>query len=190
MSHIGEVVESATQYVIGQTYEPNIAPAFGSYVRIKSDLDLYGLIYNVLTKSIDPNRRPAAYNLSFEELKRQQPQLSKLLKTEFEVLIIGYRSENSEFYQHLPPRPAKLHSFVYKCVDIEIESITFSLDFLRTIFVSTCCNVPVDELIAAAVREAKFTKPRLIEIGKELTYLIGNDYDRLTSILKKLDLKN
>ena len=56
-AYAGEVIESSTSRFLAESRELNGAPAFGSFVKTDSDPATFGLVCNVSTHSIEPNRR-------------------------------------------------------------------------------------------------------------------------------------
>ena len=81
---------------------------------------------------------------------RSSPQLLKLFRTEFNALAAGYR-EGDRIFHYLPPRPVKIHSFVYECDNEEIKEFSGSFDFLN-IIINSNLPVPVEEILAASLR--------------------------------------
>ena len=183
---IGEVIESSTSEWTVQCWDLHASPPFGSFVRADSEPPVFGLVSNVTTRSVEPNRRPTAYRKTAEELMMEQPQIFELLKTEFEVLVIGY-VDSSAIRQTLPPQPPRIHTFVRPCSTEETKRFTDHWDFLRSILTS---KAPPDELIIAAVRNAfeahNHDMAYLVQTGKELSRLIRDDYDRLHSIIRRV----
>ncbi|MDP6036935.1 MAG: hypothetical protein QGG64_00130 [Candidatus Latescibacteria bacterium] len=184
---IGEIIESSTSQFMSECRELNGAPPFGSFIKTNGALPVYGLVFNVCTHSIEPNRRATAYGLTEQELREEQPQIFELLKTEFEAVIIGYGDERGP-QQVLPPQPPGIHSFVFPCKESEIKALTNNGDFLRSILGGN--RLPADDLIIASVRNAwtarAFDMPYLVSIGKDLCRLIRDDYDRLSSIMRRI----
>lgn len=115
---IGEIVETSSAGFTAQCYKLGQAPALGSLVKTRSEsLEIYGIVCNVETHSIDPGRHVVARGENMEvedEIFQANPQLARLLKTDFEVLVVGHR-QGDKLYQYLPPKPAPIHSFVYTC---------------------------------------------------------------------------
>lgn len=186
--HIAEIIESNTTEVVAQCKELHEAPPFGSFIKVKADPTIYGLVFNVMTNSIEPNRRVMAYGKTEEELRDEQPQIFELLKTQFHAHLVGYRDQKG-ITQILPSQPPRIHSFVYICSLEEVREFTRQTDYLRTLF--TISRIPPDELIIATIRntlEAHLQDSHryLIQVGKELSRLLRDDYDRLSSILKRI----
>jgi hypothetical protein len=197
MIRLGEVVQSATTHFVAQALRPPEAgltmpkaPPFGAFVRAvleEEALEVYGLVYHVETTSIDAVHRPMALNLSRQELREQQPQIFGLLRTDFSVVVTGYR-EDGCFQQYLPPFPPMVHDFVYACEPDEVAALTERLDFLRTLI--TFRQAPTDELVASCLRQAfrlrGGDREFLMGAGRALTNLLKNDYDRLSAIMDRL----
>ena len=189
---VGEVIEASTTDFVAQCYELYQLPPLGSMVKTKDEpIDLYGIVYNATTGSLEPGRRPIARGkdeTTEEEIYRSSPQLLKLLRSEFSALVVGHR-EGEKLYHYLPPKPARIHGFVYQCGLDEIKEFSQSFDFLN-ILVNTHLPVPVDELVAAALRQMsqayKDPHPFLVAAGKELALLLGGQFNQLKAILGRL----
>lgn len=186
-THLGEVVESSTSLFAAECPELNGSPAFGSFVKTDSAPAVYGVVFNVSTRSLEPNRRPTAYGKTEEELRMEQPQIFELLRTEFEVAVIGFEDDGKP-RRSLPPLPPRIHSFVHACPEAELKALTRDGDFLRTLLGQP--RLPTDDLVIAVVRNAwkarAFDMPYLVGIGKDLTRLIRDDYVRLSSIMRRI----
>lgn len=189
---IGEVIEASTAEFIAECYELHNAPSLGSLVRTTDGtVEIYSVIYNAVTESIEPGRRPVARGKDKareEDIYRENPQLSRLLRTEFHALVVGCREEGC-IRHYLPPRPARVHSFVYQCSRDEVSQFTESFDFLN-ILVNTRVTGSGDELVAACLRcaaEAYDDKHTfLVKAGKELAVLLGGELQRLDAILRRV----
>jgi hypothetical protein len=189
---VGEVIETNTTGFIAQCYQLYQLPPLGSLVRTKSgEFDLYAMVYNATTTSFEPGRKPIARGSeesSEEAIHKTNPQLEKLLKSEFSVLVVGHRMGN-EIKQYLPPVPARIHSFVYLCSDDEVKKFSQSLNFLN-ILLNTNSSLRQDELVAACLRYVSNVQDDshsfLIAAGKYLATLLDGDYNQLKSILERI----
>jgi hypothetical protein len=189
---VGEVVESGTASFVAQCYELYRSPPFGSLVKTgDASFEQYGVVYDIMTSSFDQGRRPIARGKdesSEADIYANSPQLSKLLRSDFGVLVIGYREDN-KIHQYVPPRPPRIHSFVYECSESEVRDFSRSLDFIN-ILVNARLMVSSDELVAAVLR--RFAQARedrhdfLIAAGKELAVLLGGQFNQLKSILGRI----
>ena len=207
-SHIGEVIETSTTEYMAQCLDPEDLkfpqmPPFGSWVKSfdeESGNKILSVVSYVTTTPIDSVHRARALGLSLTELREQQPQIFAMLKTEFKAAIVGYEipetSLNSngdnlgKVYQYLPPRPPQIHQGVYKCQPEEVIHFTEKLDFLRTLLQAK--DVPVESLVAAAIRDVyrlrKANRQWLVQVGRTLSTLLKDDYDRLRYILSQLHI--
>ncbi|MBI2954282.1 MAG: hypothetical protein HYY30_08215 [Chloroflexi bacterium] len=189
---IGEVIEASTTTFVAQSYELHQAPDFGSFVRVSDGaIDVVGIVCYAETCGVDPGRRPIARGkdeADEEDIYRNNPELPELLRTEFTAVVVGFR-EGSGFFQYLPPRPPRIHGFVFCCAAHEVMEFTRELNFLHAL-IDANLRVSVDELIAAALRQASAThdleRAFLVSAGKELATLLINDVNRLNGILRRI----
>jgi hypothetical protein len=192
MQRVGEVVEASTTDFVAQCYELYQSPPLGSLVKTRDlPLELYGVVYNATTTSLEPGRHPIARGkdeASEEEIYRSSPQLLKLLRTEFSALVVGYR-ENEKLYRYLPPKPARIHSFAYLCPPEEVKEFSQSFDFLNML-INAHLPVSVDELVAASLRQmSQVYEDRhtfLVSAGKELAILLSGQFNQLKAILGRI----
>lgn len=205
-NHFAEVIETTTTEFLAQCLDPDdlsfpVMPAFGSWVTAideESGNQIYGVVYYATTSPIDSVHRARALGLSLSDLREQQPQIFAMLKTEFRAAIVGFRAPNPALngsrpnpgiiYQYIPPRPPQIHQAVYRCDPTEVVEFSEQLDFLRTLL--QVMGVPVDSLIAAAIREIyhlrQADRPWLVKAGRALSLLLKDDYDRLRMILNQI----
>jgi len=112
----------------------------------------------------------------------------KLLRSEFSALVVGHR-QGDKICHYLPPQPARIHGFVYRCSPEEVNEFSRSFDFLNML-VNASLPVPVDELIAASLRQmSQANKDRqafLVAAGKELATLLSGQYQQLKAILGRI----
>ncbi len=189
---VGEVVAASTADFTVQCYELYQIPPLGSLVKTKSlSVELYGIVSNATTTSLDPGRHPIARGKdepTEEAIYQSNPQLVKLLKSEFSALVVGHRQGDS-LYHYLPPKPARIHSFVYLCSPDEVREFSQSFDFL-SILLNAHPPVSVEELTSASLRQMSqvYEDPRafLVAAGKELAILLGSDFNRLKAILERI----
>jgi len=192
MERVGEVIEASTTDFVAQCYELYESPPLGSLVKtIDLPVELYGIVYNATTTSLEPGRRPIARGkdeASEEEIYRSSPQLLKLLRSEFSALVVGHK-QGDKLYHYLPPKPARLHSFVYLCPAEEVKEFSQSFDFLN-ILINTHLPVPVDELVAACLRQmSQVYEDRhafLVAASKELAILLSGEFNQLKAILGRI----
>ena len=153
--------------------------------------DIYGIVSNASTSSLEPGRKPLARGkdeATEEAVYESSPQLAKLLRSEFEAVAVGFK-DGDVVRHYLPAQPAKIHAFVYLCQPDEVKEFGQSFGFLD-ILANAALPVPTAELIAASLRRMSLThedpQAFLMAAGKELAALFANQYDRLKSILGRL----
>ncbi len=191
IKRVGEVIEASTTNFTAQCYELYEIPPLGSLVKTKdSSIELYGIVYNAATTSLEPGRRPIARGkdeTTEEEIYHASPQLLKLLKSEFGALVVGHKQD--KLYQYLPPQPARIHSFVYLCPPEEVREFGQSLDFLN-ILINARASVSTEELVSAALRQMSqaHEDPHafLVAAGKELALLLSGNLNQLKTILGRI----
>ncbi len=189
---VGEVIQASTTDFVAQCYELYQIPPLGSLVKTKDQqLELYGIVYNAATTSLEPGRRPIARGkdeTTEEEIYRQSPQLLKLLKSEFGAVVVGHK-QGDKLYHYLPPTPAKIHSFVYHCPPGEIKEFGQSFDFLN-ILINASLPVSTEELVAATLRQMSQAyedrRTFLVAAGKELALRLSGDLSQLKAILGRI----
>ncbi len=189
---VGEVIEAGTTDFVAQCYELYQSPPLGSLVKTRDlPVELYGVVYNAATTSLEPGRRPIARGkdeASEEEIYRSNPQLLQLLRSEFSALVVGHR-QGDKLYHYLPPQPARIHGFVYLCPPEEVKEFSQSFDFLN-ILISAHLPVSVDELVAACLRQmSQVHEDRhafLVAAGKELAILLSGQFNQFKAILERI----
>lgn len=196
---IGEIVAASTaaftaQVLQSSEFAPDLdwkrVPPLGSLVRIASEsvpAQVLGVVCHVETTGLDGVHKPLALNLSRQQLREQQPQIFDLLTTRFEALTVGYL-EQGVFYQYYPAYPPQIHDFAHLCSDEELVRFTERLFCLRTLLQHPASS---DEVIAAFLRQSHRARKRerefLIAAGRQLSGLLKDNYDRLASILQRLE---
>lgn len=188
----GEIIEASTTEFVAQSYELYDLPPLGALVKTgDGTADAYGIVYYAVTESIEPGRRPLARGKdepSPEAVYRANPQLASLLRSEFSAVVVGHRHDGKVLH-YLPPAPARIHGFVFRCPPEEVREFSTSLSFLN-VLLGTTLPMPVEEVSGAALRlMAEAHEDRrafLLAAGKELATRLGGDFDRLRSILERL----
>lgn len=189
---VGEVTRSDTAGFTAQCYELDQFPPLGGLVKTRNaDTEVYGIVFYASTTGIEPGRKPLARGkneISEETVYKSSPQLAKLLKSEFEALIIGHRFDNKVFH-YLPPKPAPIHSFVYLCSTQDVKEFSQSFEFLNTLLNSTI-PLPREELIGATLRRMSPVQEDqhafIVAAGKHLATILSNDFNRLKIILERI----
>ncbi|MEM6783039.1 MAG: hypothetical protein AAF624_04815 [Bacteroidota bacterium] len=201
MQRIAEVIESSTRHLVAEVARSERAPTFGSWVEVPAQdgTVLYALVSHVETGSVEPGRRAMALGMDRATLQREMPQLQELIRTTFRALILGYREpprpgqHEGRLHQTLPPRPADLHDMVYPCNDATVCALGEPFDFLRSLARHPDPAVPADDLIVAVLRhlhraygQGTEAIAALRSAGRTLSRLLGDDHERLESILRRV----
>ena len=189
---VGEAIEASTTQFVAECYELYQPPPLGSLVQVgDAGEELLGVVYYATTASLEPGRRPIARGkdeASEEAVYQASPQLEKLLRSEFSALVVGH-AEGGKLRQYLPARPARIHSFVYRCPRDSVRDFSTSFDFL-SLLLGTALPVSVEELVAATLRQMseahEDSRGFLVAAGKELATLLSGEYGRLRAILERI----
>ncbi|MEX2394211.1 MAG: hypothetical protein WD826_07005 [Actinomycetota bacterium] len=194
----GEIVEASTTRLRAVAPRAFEAPAFGSFVRTSDNARIvYGVVSHVEHASIDPSRRAIPLGRTWDELRREQPQVLELLTTEFEAICVAFAEpagwseatpSEARIHAYLPPIPPRIHDFVEPCAPDEINALTDDLSFIRTLGAT---GLPVvGELIAAAIRSAAVhradTEGFRVRAGREVADLFRQDHELMLSIIRRI----
>lgn len=189
--HIAEVIESCSTEIRAQCRELEVSPPLGSIIRIDSKPVSFALVYQISTQCLDPGRTPTAYGKSLNQLEQEHPEIFELLRTEFKAILIGHEDKGNIF-PILPFQPPRIHSFVYLSPAEESSRLTTQPEYLRRLLSASLSSV--DELIVTCTRQLLKVHPNkndfLLAAGKELASLIPEDYERLKSILRRINIEN
>ena len=210
-ARVGEVIDATTTELTAQSYELHQSPFFGSFVRASNgDADVWAVVAQAHTGGIDPGRHPVARGAAYTseaEVYAQNPELPQLLRTVFTALVVGYSPPGPDVRHRLPPRPARVHAFVYAATPSEVAAFTERLDYIDAIL-RLQTAAPVDELVAAAIRSAAAARrgphpgplplgegrgegdhPEAayrLRCGRHLARLLGREPARLVAMLQRL----
>ena len=187
---VGEVVEASTAEFLAQCHRLYDAPPLGALVKSEGDAPVYGVVAEVTTRSIDPGRRSMAMgedDPSGDAVYERNPQLVRLLATEFRAAVVGHL-EDGRVRRYLAPLPPRIHDFVFCCADDETAEFSEALDFLPLLLAAPVGSP--DEVVAAFLRGSSRAHPDpeafLLRAGKELAPALGGQFQRLSAILKGL----
>jgi len=187
-----EVIESSLQGWLAQSWNWNCFPAFGSLVTIETKKrQLFGIVHQIQTGSMDPMRHPFPYQKTEEELLREQPQIFEFLKTTFSCLTLGYL-ESEKITYLLAPEPPQIHSFV-AMTSKELSFRFFSNEqYLHLIFNAVSQLFNLDELLLAMLKQqallGMLSEEKISLFIDSFSLLTGNDYRRLKLFLQRVEL--
>lgn len=198
---VGEIVAVETTAFTAQSYELNGAPAFGSLLRVhvSSRPAYWALCYEARTGSIEPGRHAVAWGHAEDDeddVYRRQPQLSQVLRTTFDALLVGYDAddnggdgERGAPIQRVPATTPRLHAAVYQATDAETARFNRDLTYLRFVLRSDVPNA--DDFIAAVIEGAYVALGRdrafLVTAARLVARLLGAEHERMMNILELLD---
>ena len=187
---VGEVIETSTAEFTTQCYRLYDSPLLGSLVRSGTEAAVFGVVSQIATRSMDSGRRPIPRGRgedTEEEVYLNNPQISRLLVTEFRAEVIGHRSEG-QLRRYAAPLPPRVHSFVYWCDQEEVREFSGSLEFIPTILGASI--TAADEVVASFLSQASRAHPEpdrfLLSAGRELAVLLSNQSQRLNNLLRRL----
>ena len=187
-TRVGEVVEASTSRFLVQCHELYGAPPLGSLVR--SEGGVYGVVAEVTTQSLDPGRRAVAMGRgedSAEAVYRRHPQLSRLMSTELEAVVVAHHN-GEELSRFLAPTPPRIHEIVHACGVPELVEVAGDLELLPSLLASPAGSP--DDVTAAFLRQVVQAHPDpervRLEAGRRLAGLLPGQLHRLTGVLKRL----
>ena len=187
---LGEVVEASSTGFTVHCYELYGAAPLGALLRTGGDTPVYGIVTQVATSPLDPARRPVARGQDEpdeEAVYRSNPQLPRLLRTEFQAAIVGHGDTDS-LRHYLPSQPPRIHAFVHACHPREVRNFTERLEFLPLLLTGA---LPLaDEVVAAFLRGAAAAHDDpgafLVAAGRQVARLLSRDLQRLSTLLGSL----
>jgi len=166
-------------------------PTFGTFCKAPAQqgkVDVIGLVYGISIEDDELARQLAASETALPEAYADN-QFVRPVPIEIQALSVGY-CEDGRYLQMLPPQPPLTLADIVPLSSVEVRAFTERLDFLRIILAST--EVPADDLIAAALRQAASARPTseqrsfLVAAGRECARLMAADLTRLESLLRAL----
>lgn len=194
MEPIAEVIASQTRMFTAQLLRDQTPPALGTWIKVErtDGILIWGVVYSIESASIEPSRQVEAFGKPREALMREMPQVFELIRTYVSVLILGYETPDGQIRQTLPPHPPELHDFVTRISDADVMRMQQPFDFLRTLMQSKDNGLPLDDLLVAMLRQYETYAPTpdlarryLLAAGRQLSRLMGDDHERLQSILRR-----
>lgn len=188
--YLAEVVESSLMTWVGQCWQWQQFPSFGSLVAIDTlDKTLFAVVFDVKMGSGEPNRYPMTYQKTEQELLSEYPHIFEFIKTNFHCLPIGYR-QKEQFFHLLPPEPAKIHAFMRYMTEEEKGAFFTKTDFMPILFNTTLVS-DIDELLLAIIRnlviEGILVEEAMYTFLDFFSLLAGNDYRRLKIFIQRIN---
>jgi hypothetical protein len=190
---IGRLLRAGTTgFVIGCRVSQLDSPTFGGLVRVPltDGYQIYGLIYNIhidddgIVRQLVTAENVDAAIIADNRVNRNVP-------VEISVLTVGYQ-QNGQIKHLLPPRPPLSLDLIYQVSSEELRNFTEIGRFGYFRHVLRAQDVPVSELLAAHIEQAKQAH---LEAGnpvwaeqaaQELITLLRDDYATLMAVLGAL----
>lgn len=192
---IGEIIETNTLGFVAKSDNLHEHPPLGSLVQVR-DFDGQEYAYAVVsfgqTASPEPGRRAVARGgegVHDEAVYEANPQLSHILQTEFQAILVGC-AEGERVRQHLPPQPPRLHYDVLACTSDQVRTFSQRLPYFR-LLLDAPGQLPGEQLLAAHIRATYRQRGDdtawLERAAREAATLLKGDYERLMTVLHGID---
>ena len=186
---IGEVISATSTSFVSQAYKLYGAPPLGGLVQA-GEPATFGVVCQVRTEPFDPSRPVLARGETAadeDEVYRDNPQISRLLTTRFDALVVGYL-EGGNCFHRLPPLPPIVHSFVRSCLPDQVRIFAESLGFLHLL--ARDGALATDEVIGSCVQWVSAALPDshgfLLKAGRVLAGDFSGDLPRINAILRRI----
>ena len=194
LGRIGEVIEANTGGFVAEAELLHTPPALGSVAVIRdSGVDTLSFVTSAETTPKDAGRRPTARGADYQsedEFYDRHPEISRLIRTTFSAVIVAHRADD-RLYAWLPPRPPRLHAFVYPG---GVEDVTeLAADPLTLQNIAAARMDATNEFLPAAIRtlasvqgSISAQEDYLRETGRRLVHLMRDDMTGLQAVLAKI----
>lgn len=188
--YFAEIIQSNLLIVEAICWQWDQMPAFGSLVVIEDEgIWCMGLVTSLETGSLDQTRKPFAYQKTFDELKKEQPQIFAFLSTSVTIKIIGWiHRKSKKTYYALPRRPAKIHSFVRVSDDALAKYFLLKPDFLHLFDFAE--GQLLDEALLALIEQMYekliINSSQIQELVNTYARHVGSDFRRLRLFCDRL----
>lgn len=187
---LGRVMEATIARFSADCYQLHGAPPLGGLVLAEEPAgDIYAVVCEAQTASLEPGRRPLAHappEADAAAVLADNPQLQLLLRTTFSALVVGYEAE-AGLRQGLPPSPARIYCRVRLCPPAQVRRFTQELRFLKLLLAG---GPTADEVAAACLRWAAAAhgdgRSFLVTAGKALLGLLAQEPGRLANLLRSI----
>ena len=192
---IGEIIETSTVGFWAESSMLHDLPALGALVTVGVPEigTLYGVVAFGQTAGIDEGRK--AVRRGTDEvfdgaIYDRHPELTRILRTTFRVVTIGYAGADGRPRHHLPPTPPPLHYSVSRCDRATVERFTDDPRYFAILAASEG-EVAPEQLLAAHIRAVYTDRGNdqawLEGAGRQVARLLKRDYDKLLTVLEAID---
>ena len=192
---LGETIAASTTGLTVECYQDRDHLVLGQLVHVPVGMGrVLGIVTTISNVPIDSSRRPAARGENSEDeeaLRRAHPELSRLVRTEFEAILVGFQNGSDAVIHHgYPPRPPDLHSFVYSSDAGTARRFMEDVSFIDLIVGAVANPALADQVVADSVGQfaALADDPTLFrrDCGKRLARLLNRDLIRLDALLLRM----
>lgn len=194
LGRIGEVIEANTGGFVAEAQLLHTPPALGSVTIIRdSGIDILAIVSSAETTPRDAGRRPTARGADYqseEEFYERHPEISRLIRTVFSAVIVAHRSDG-RLYPYLPPRPPRLHAFVYPGNVNDIDEL--AKDPLTLQNIAAARMDTTNDFLPAAIRtlasvqgSTRAQEDYLRATGRRLVHFMRDDMHTLQTVLAKI----
>ncbi|HEX5164512.1 MAG TPA: hypothetical protein VFV93_03880, partial [Thermomicrobiales bacterium] len=191
-ARLGEVIETNTTGFAAESDQLHRLPELGALVCVgglEETRSYYGVVSFGETGGLDTSRkavRRGGDHLQDEAIYDRHPELDMVLRTIFEVAVIGYG--DGPGYRHtLPALPVPLHYSVHGCDRTTTAAFTANPRDLASLL-SFHGEIMPEQLLAAHLRwvdrQLNDDQAWLADATRRLARLMKRDYDRLSMILE------
>lgn len=189
---IGRVTRCSIRGFVGgiRLRQPDL-PVFGGWCQAPAQggaTSVIGMIYDISIEDDELARQLAAADAPLPE-QQADSQVNRPIPIELRALTVGYR-RGTTWVQALPPQPPITLAEITSLEPDEVRAFTQRLDFLPLALNTP--EVPADQVVAAALRQAGEARPVaerrafLLQAGQECARLLGQDLGRLERLLRDL----
>ena len=192
---IAEVIASNTRSFKAELAKTQEVPALGTWLQCSSNEGqwIFGVVSLVEQGSVEPNRQPVALGRTRDELQKEFPHISELLRTVITVQVLAYTGPEGMIVQGLPAQPARLHDFVHLCERETLIKLGAPYDFLRILIGYAEPSTPVDDMLVNILKQLQTCHAQssegykhVVQAGRALGRLLRDDHERLQSILRRV----
>ena len=191
---IAELIAVRTTEYVAQVDNLHAPPALGSVAIVRdAGMDILSFVTSAETVPNDSGRRPTARGADYdtvEEFYARRPEINRLIHTEFTAVIVTHRIDG-QLMPYAPPRPPRLHAFVYEGKENDIADLANDPLTLQSI-ASVRTEAPLDfvpaaiRTLASAAGSATAQGDFLRETGRRLVYIMRDDMRGLQTVLAKI----
>lgn len=192
---IGEIIETSTVGFWAESGALHELPPLGALVAVVvPDVGtLYGVVAFGQTAGIDEGRkavRRGTDDVFDGAIYDQHPELTRILRTTFRVVTVGYAGADGRPRHHLPTAPPPLHYSVLRCDRAATMRFTDEPRYFAILAASEG-EVAPEQLLAAHIRAVYTARGHdqawLEGAGRQVARLLKRDYDRLLTVLEAID---